>query len=207
VPGEECLQATEEAVRVLEAMRPSPELAWAYASLGTCDMTLIGRRDEAIGFVEKARDLGERLQQPDVMSYALNAIGLTVSRGGQDGIDTIRRALRIALDAGLQEAAGRAHTSLQESAIFLQRFDDAERYYREGMAYCEGRELGVFSLCLMGWRSHALLQGLDRGHVHLLAPRPGHHARLDLVPEPGGPVLQHQPARRPVQRRLSSPGG
>jgi DNA-binding CsgD family transcriptional regulator len=103
-----------------------------------------------------------RDDEPDVVSYALNAIGLSVSRGGQDGVDIIRRALRTALDAELQEAVGRAYTSLQESGIFLHRFDDAERYYHEGMAYCEGRELGVFSLCLMGWRSHALLL-LGRG--------------------------------------------
>jgi DNA-binding CsgD family transcriptional regulator/tetratricopeptide (TPR) repeat protein len=155
--GEECELAAMEAVRVLEAVQPSAELAWAYASLGTCSMTLAERWDESLDVLEKARDLGERLQQPDVVSYALNAIGLSMAARGRDGVGTIRQALQIALDADLQEAAGRAHTSLQESGIFLHRFEDAERYYREGMAYCEGRELGVFTLCLMGSRAHALL--------------------------------------------------
>ena len=77
---------------------------------------------------------------------------------GRDGHATrSEQALRIALDADLQEAAGRAYSSLQEARIGLHRFDEAERYYAEGMAYCEDRELGVFSMCLNGWRARALL--------------------------------------------------
>ena len=116
-----------------------------------------GRREAALEVIEKARGLGERLQQPDVVSYALNAIGLTLIITGRDGMESIRQALRTALDADLQEAAGRAYTSLQEGAIGLHRLDEAGRYYTEGMAYCEDRELGVFSMCLMGWRAHTLL--------------------------------------------------
>ena len=69
------------------------------------------------------------------------------------GWSSIERALRIALDADLQEAAGRAYCNLQSAATRLNRFDESERYYTEGMAYCEERELGVFSTCLMGWRA------------------------------------------------------
>ena len=35
-------------------------------------------------------------------------------------------------------------------------FAEAERYYAEGMAYCEERELGVYSVCLQGWRAATL---------------------------------------------------
>ena len=156
--GSESERAAREAVQILEAAPPSPELAWAYATLGTCGLSQFGgRREAALEVIEKARGLGERLQQPDVVSYALNAIGLTLIMTGRDGMESIRQALRTALDADLQEAAGRAYTSLQEGAISQHRFDEAGRYYAEGMAYCEDRELGVFSMCLMGWRAHALL--------------------------------------------------
>lgn len=155
--GEESDRAAREAVQVLEAAPPTPELAWAYASLGACTVSLPGRRDTALQAIARARELGERLGRPDVVSYALNAIGLSAAMAGQDGMDTIRQALEIALAADLQESAGRAYTSLQEGAISLHRFDEAGRYYAEGMAYCEDRELGVFSMCLMGWRAHNLL--------------------------------------------------
>src|SRR5215471_1907770 len=40
--------------------------------------------------------------------------------------------------------------------------------------------------------------------VHLLAPGPDHHARVDLVSQPGRALLQHQPGHRPVQQGLTS---
>jgi DNA-binding CsgD family transcriptional regulator len=66
-------------------------------------------------------------------------------------------SLRIALEADLPESAGRAYSSLMEAATKLHLFPDAERYYAEGLAYCEGSELGVFTMCISGWRSRELL--------------------------------------------------
>src|SRR5262249_10879642 len=43
-----------------------------------------------------------------------------------------------------------------------------------------------------------------RGRVLLLPPEADHDALLDLVPQPGGPVLQHEPPGRPVRRRLTA---
>jgi DNA-binding CsgD family transcriptional regulator/tetratricopeptide (TPR) repeat protein len=153
--GAESEQAALEAVRVLETQPPGRELAWAYANLGAVLMSTGPRRD-GLRFIDVARQLGEQLGQPDVQSYALNASGLILKKGGQDGMPLIEQALRIALDADIQEAVGRAYSSLQEAGVALHRFDDAERYYVAGMAYCDGRELGVYSLCLTGWRAQAL---------------------------------------------------
>ncbi len=155
--GNEAELAAREAVRILESAPQSPGLAWAYAKLGV-SILVSGRKDEGLELIARARDLGEQLDQADVVSFALNAIGLTLVEDGQDGIPTIKRALQIALDADLQEAAGRAYSSLQEASICMHRFDDAGRYYAEGMAYCDERELGVFSTCLTGGRASALLK-------------------------------------------------
>ena len=154
--GDESEQAARESVQALEALPPGRELAWAYATLGVSHL-ILGRVDDGLDVVGKARTLGDRLHDPDIESYALNAIGLTLVECGRDGVATIERALRVALDADLQEAAGRAYSSLLEACTRLHQFEDGERYYTEGMSYCEGRELGVFSLCLMGWQAQALL--------------------------------------------------
>lgn len=69
----------------------------------------------------------------------------------------IEESLRLALNADLPEAAGRAYSSLMEAATRLHRFPDAERFYAEGLAYCESSELGVFTMCVNGWRSRELL--------------------------------------------------
>jgi DNA-binding CsgD family transcriptional regulator/tetratricopeptide (TPR) repeat protein len=155
--GCEAEQAAREAVLILESAPQGPGLAWAYAKLGVA-ILVSGRKDEGVELIARARDLGEQLDQADVVSFALNAIGLTLVEDGRDGIPTIELALQIALEADVQEAAGRAYSSLQEASICLHRFDDADRYYAEGMAYCDERELGVFSTCLTGGRASALLK-------------------------------------------------
>ena len=154
--GDESERAAEEAVRILELLPAGRELAWAYARLGASRWNR-GRTDDGLGAIHMARDLGECLQLPDLESFGLHAIGITQARSGQDGIPLIERALRIAVDAALPEVVGNTYSSLQEAGVLLRRFADAERYFIAGMAYCEGRELGVYSLCLQGWRACALL--------------------------------------------------
>jgi DNA-binding CsgD family transcriptional regulator/tetratricopeptide (TPR) repeat protein len=173
--GKESEEAAHEAVTVLSGLPAGPELAWAYATNGV--MLPPGQVQQRLYFMSLARDLGERQHQPDVVSYALNAIGLSETESGGDGTATLEQALRLALNANLQEAVGRAYTSLQESFISLHRFDLAEHYYREGMSYCDDRELGVFTYCLAGARTVALTllgrwdEAVDIG-TRLLA-RPG----------------------------------
>jgi len=154
--GEESDRAAEEAARVLEALPPSQELAWAYANLSGRYMQM-GQNDLAVGTGEKARALGEDLRRADVVSHALNTIGCAMLASGRDGVGSVERALRIALEEDLPEAAGRAYTNLQVIASALHRFGEAERYYDEGMAYCDGREMGVFSTCLTGNRARNLM--------------------------------------------------
>jgi ATP/maltotriose-dependent transcriptional regulator MalT len=155
--GEESDRAAAEAVSVLQELPPGRELAWAYASLAASHMGA-GRLEEGVTFMDAARALGERLNQPDIVSHALNGIGCIELERGQDGTASLERALRIGLDADAHEAAGRAYSNLGEAATRLNMFEESERWYTEGMEYCEGRELGVFSKCLRGWRAYALLQ-------------------------------------------------
>lgn len=153
--GEEEMRTAEEAVRVLAALPSGRELAWAYARLGPIYCGA-GRIDEGLELLGKARELGELLHEPGLVSYVLNQQGLTLVERGRDGTESIDQALGIALDADLQEAAGLAYTNLQEAAARRSMFAEAERYYAEGMAYCEERELGVYSVCLQGWRAVTL---------------------------------------------------
>ena len=91
-----------------------------------------------------------------MVSYALNQQGMTLVERGRDGTEPIAQALEIALAADLQQAAGLAYANLQEAAARLNRFAAGDRYYAEGLAYCEEHELGVYSVCLQGWRAVTL---------------------------------------------------
>jgi DNA-binding CsgD family transcriptional regulator/tetratricopeptide (TPR) repeat protein len=158
--GPESDVAAHEAVTVLETLPIGPELAWAYANLGAGQLTN-GQIDEGIATLDRARDLAEQLGETEVVSFALNTIGCALVIGGrEDGRGQIKQALDLALEADLPEAAGRAYLHLHEFSVGLNEFALSERYYTEGLAYSEGREMGVFSACLLGWRSCSLmLQG------------------------------------------------
>jgi DNA-binding CsgD family transcriptional regulator/tetratricopeptide (TPR) repeat protein len=154
--GPESLRAVVAATQILETLPPGRELGQALTLLGATCLT-VGRTEEGLAAADRARRLGETLNLPDVTSYALNGLGCGLSETGGDGLQYLPEALRVALDADLPEHAGRAYTSLQEATTRLNRFADAERYYTAGIAYCQDRELGVFSTCLRGGRARVLL--------------------------------------------------
>ena len=154
--GPESLRASVAAARILETQPPGRDLARAL-TLQSALCLATGRTDEGLTAADRARQLGETLNLPDVVSYALNGLGCTLSETGGDGLDHLHQALRTALDAGLPEEAGRAWTSLQEATTRLNQFAAAEQHYQAGIAYCEEHELRVFSTCLRGGRARAQL--------------------------------------------------
>jgi DNA-binding CsgD family transcriptional regulator/tetratricopeptide (TPR) repeat protein len=153
--GEEQVQAAEEAVRILAALPSGRELAWAYANLGGSYLGL-GRIEESAGLFGQARALGELLHEPDLVSYALNGDGFVLVEQGLDGTGPLEQALRVALEADLPDRAGLVYSSLVEAAARQNMFAAAERYYADGMTHCEEHELGVYTVCLQGWRAQAL---------------------------------------------------
>ncbi|HEX6933885.1 MAG TPA: LuxR C-terminal-related transcriptional regulator, partial [Streptosporangiaceae bacterium] len=154
--GKESNEAIRESVRVLRELPPGRGLAWAYATLGAT-YVIEGQLDKGIESFGQARAIGDVYGDPELESYALNAIGLGMVGADKDGLATLEHALRVALDADLQEAAGRAYSSLQEACARLPRFAESERYFDDGVVYCDEHELRVFRVCVMGWRAQALM--------------------------------------------------
>jgi DNA-binding CsgD family transcriptional regulator len=154
--GDDAVQAAKDAVQALESGPECAERAQAYASVGACALCR-GQISEGLEYCERGLASAERLGLIEVQSYALNAIGLGLIVDGRDGLGNIKEALRLALDADLQEHVGRAYTSLVEACVYLQQFDLADRYYADGMAYSDDHELGVFGLCMDGLRATTLL--------------------------------------------------
>jgi DNA-binding CsgD family transcriptional regulator/tetratricopeptide (TPR) repeat protein len=199
--GEESEAAADEALAVLSEMPAGRELAWAYAARSAGHIGH-GQFDEGAELMLKAQALAEDLGDPALSSYALNGIGLTEIYSGRDGIDSLYEGLRVALAADLQDAAGRAYSSLQEAFATMHRFADSERSFTEGMAYCEGRELGVFALCLRGWREQVLML---MGQWDEAAPM----CRETLNGPRISPVNRLNPVRvlGTIQARRGEPGG
>jgi DNA-binding CsgD family transcriptional regulator/tetratricopeptide (TPR) repeat protein len=147
--GEQSEQAAREALRILKSLPPGPELADAYVDAAASHWTA-GDGAAALDILAKGLALGERLGRADVVSHALSSRGMFLVDHDQDGTGLIEQALAVALDARLPQAAASAYINLQDSSISLQKLAEAQRYYAEGMAFCQERELWFYTRCLIG---------------------------------------------------------
>jgi hypothetical protein len=190
--GQEASQAVHEAVAVLEALPPSKELAWAYGSLAVDDMILGHTNEATLAYLGKARDIGERLDYPDLVSFVLNATGLYLVDAGQGGLPELEEGLLLALEADLPEAAGRAYSSLMEAATKLHRFPGRGALLRRGLrptgqpaaSQHVQQRLAIPRAALSG------AVGRSSGGRHPEAGQPGH-----LAGQPAQPALHagHHP--------------
>ena len=141
----------EQAIAVLEAMPPGPELAMAYSNKGQLEM-LSAKVEPVIRHCEKAVAIAESLGRSDIVCHALNNIGtaevwVDAEKAGRD----LDRSLEIALDLNLQDHASRALTNKGWMNVNLLRFAEAESVLLEGIRYCIERDLDPWRDYMKGW--------------------------------------------------------
>jgi DNA-binding CsgD family transcriptional regulator/tetratricopeptide (TPR) repeat protein len=156
--GREGAAASADAVRVLEPLGPTVELARAYVSV-VGDRVTEMRFGEAIALARRAREIAEQLGSYEVQSTALNLEALTAWSAGEEWPEwepLLRQALAIALDHDAAPEAGFAYTNLHELNCGSRRFAESERYYLDGVAYCEEHDLATCLSCLQGVRTATL---------------------------------------------------
>jgi DNA-binding CsgD family transcriptional regulator/tetratricopeptide (TPR) repeat protein len=154
--GEESILAVEESLRVLQPLAPGPELASAQFGVAAAQWNK-GRHAEAFKGVAQALELAERMDCGDVVCSALIMTGNFLVDTGRDGIGSIEQALRLALDARLDLVASSAYVSLQDNLVNMQRLQEAQRRYREAMAFCDEHELRWPTRCMRGAQAETLL--------------------------------------------------
>jgi DNA-binding CsgD family transcriptional regulator/tetratricopeptide (TPR) repeat protein len=154
--GAESAQAVAESLRVLNELPPGPELAMAQIGVAA-DMFTAGRHAEAFEGVCQALELGKRLGRDDVVCVAQRTMGTFLVDNGEDGIDSVERSLQLALDAGLDLTVGGGYVCLQDALVNVQRLDEAQRCYSDGMAFCDQRELHWPTRCMRGAQADTLL--------------------------------------------------
>jgi DNA-binding CsgD family transcriptional regulator/tetratricopeptide (TPR) repeat protein len=154
--GEESAQAAAESLAVLQPLPPGPELAVAHLGVAA-SMADVGRHAEAQNHIAKALSFAERLGRKDLVCAALITKGMCAIHSGQDGIGFLEQALRLALEAGDEHNACNAYMCLQDACLSLQRLDEAEVYFKAGMAIGERRELRGTTRCLRVEHADTLL--------------------------------------------------
>jgi DNA-binding CsgD family transcriptional regulator/tetratricopeptide (TPR) repeat protein len=154
--GEESARAAEESLRILQSLPPGPELAITQTSVAA-GMFAAGRQAEAFEGMDRTLELGRRLGRDDIVCVAEQMTGAFLVDAGQDGIGLIEQSLQRALDAKIDFAAANGYVTLQDNLLNVQRLEDAQRCYREGLAFCEQRELRWMARCMHGAQADTLL--------------------------------------------------
>jgi DNA-binding CsgD family transcriptional regulator len=168
--GAESLEYAMGAVATLEPLGPSAELAAAYAMLAGAYMHNSAAA-RGVALARRAQELAAALDLPEVHSDALNTEACLVAIAGGDWDPLMRRALDIAVSAGLHDQAGRAYANMHELLATTRRFAESDACFAEGAAYCDEHDIGTYGLCLRGGQGGSLmLQGRWNEAVDLCRP-------------------------------------
>jgi DNA-binding CsgD family transcriptional regulator len=155
--GQYCL----DAVRTLESLPPSPELAMAYCERADLEME---DHDEGatIEWAQRAITLAQSWERPDILSHALSTLGTARLIGGNvDGWTDLDRSLQLALSADLQEEAARTYAHLSAMAISRREYERASRHLQNGLSYCEERDMDSWWLYMLAYRARARFEQGD----------------------------------------------
>jgi len=141
----------QEAVAVLEPLKPGHELAMAYCHV--CHIFIWAEDAEgAVSWAQRALDLAEQLGDVEARVYSHINLGyIDYLAGRPEGNPTLERALKQAQDAGLDEHAGRAFVGLTWYAPRRKWYRLADRYIDSGLDYCTERGLDLWRLYLLAY--------------------------------------------------------
>ena len=145
------------AIAILEPLVHGRELAMAYSNLSQLHM-LADESAEALLAGDKALALARTLGDTEIESHVLNNVGTAklVIRDSSGRAD-LERSLALALAGGFHEHAARAYGNMATSAARARDFDRARRYFSEGIAYCEERDLYSWVRYMTASRAETLL--------------------------------------------------
>ena len=153
--GREASNASEAAVRVLEPLGPSVELARAYVGVAG-DLAGKARFAETMAVARRAETLAASLGAFGVQANTLNLQAWAGVALGEDWGPPLHQALDIALSHGTAYEAGHIYTNLHEVNCAEHRYAASEPHYLAGVAHCEEHDLGVYLSCLHGVRTSTL---------------------------------------------------
>ena len=143
-------QFANEAIKTYEAIPVSGERAMAYSMRSQLDM-LNGRTDEAVKWGNKALELEQQFNQPEVRIHALNNIGTAfLLQGDTQGEAMLHESLALAHTHGLHEDAARVYTNYSDYCVRFKKLELGEKLISEGIAFDVSHDLESWTYYLVG---------------------------------------------------------
>ena len=154
----EARQRAAEATEILQQEPPGRELAMAYSNQSQLHF-LAEENAQAIEWGMRAIQLATTLGDHEVLAHALNNVGsAAVNSGDRDGFEGLEESLRLSLQCGFQEHAGRAYTNLYSLSIRSRDYARAERFQSEGLEYFQTHDLDSRQVYMIAWRARMHLE-------------------------------------------------
>ncbi|MGZ4258158.1 MAG: LuxR C-terminal-related transcriptional regulator, partial [Gaiellaceae bacterium] len=157
--AEEAMQVGEQAVAVLEPLPEGHELGLAYCNLSHLHQHLENEQGTR-SWGSRALELADCLDDDEVRVYALTNIG-NIEQLKRNDRENSERSLELALQAGLEEHAGRAFVATMWWSPRGRSYTEADRYFEHALEYCTERGLDHWRNFVLAARARAQL---DRGH-------------------------------------------
>ena len=153
--GPESVAAEVRAIELLEPLGADEELARAYSA----HAFTLWRTDPEAGaaMLERAGEMAERLGDPAVRSDVLNNLAAGRFTLREEWTSPMKEALRLGLEIGGLAQVGRAYANAYTYFAAQHRFAEGERFWRDGIAYCDEHDVTTYSTCLRGHRAVALM--------------------------------------------------
>ena len=144
-------------VEVLEAAEPGLDLAMSYMSIASFS-TVVEDLEPAAGWTRRAMAVPAVAEDPLLQCRALGIEGYLEYVIAIDGRpEKLERALRIALDAGLEDQAGLGYMSICGCAARLRDYGTLDRYVEDGLTYCAARDLDLHTNYVLLYRAQGEL--------------------------------------------------
>jgi DNA-binding CsgD family transcriptional regulator len=132
---------SRDAIRVLDPLAPSRQLALAYRT--QAHLRMLNRdTEQAVEWGKRAIELAERFQDVETLAHAYNVIGAAlIVANDLSGRADLERSLVIARQAGLDDHVASAYDNLGSGLGEVYQFALAVPYLLAGIAYCTERDL------------------------------------------------------------------
>jgi DNA-binding CsgD family transcriptional regulator len=155
-------EAAREAVSLFDELPPGPLLAIAYDL--RAGVNLISEdRAETERWAQLALDIGTQVEEPYTVVSALGILGAAAAlQGLSHGVEELQRSLALAHGLPLgEDLVGRTYVLLCMAGCRGRSLELMEQYVEPGLAYCEERDLDVWSRILLATRSWVALERGD----------------------------------------------
>jgi DNA-binding CsgD family transcriptional regulator/tetratricopeptide (TPR) repeat protein len=153
--GEESVASLQRALTLLEPLGPDPALARLLATRGLQIWGDDPREGRAM--VDRALAMVADFDDPAAVGDVHNTAAIAAGLCGEDWRPHLQQALRVAVESGAYDEAGRTYYNLLAFCANEFAYAESEQYWLEGIAYCEENELATWARCMRGLRAIDLL--------------------------------------------------